>query len=155
MSKFNKSGANMKIRKYMEDLSGIERKTQHRRLKAKAVCTHINDHMNPALEPRKKGDRVVWYCKICGEEVNLKRLTDEELNDFVAKCNQICDMIKMMSNGSERERELIDKVISDVQLKVNAYLVSAYKMALNVSGKKNNGRNRNRRRGSSVTWGGQ
>lgn len=155
-NKFNKNaGANKKILKYMEELGGVERKAAHRRLKAKAVCTHTTDHLTPALEPRKKGDRVLWYCKFCGEEVNLKRLTDDELNDFVSKCNQICDMIKLMNNGSERERELIEKVIADVQLKVNAYLVPAYKMALNVSGKKNN-RNRNgRRRSSSVTWGGQ
>lgn len=145
---------NRSVQKYMDRLGTTERTLSHRRLKARALCTHTREPQVPVLEPttNKATGETVWRCKYCGELISLKRLTPEQLDDYVQKTNQICDMIKLMSPGSEKDTELIEKVIASVQLNVNAYLIPAYNAALNVSTRKKDGRNRRRKTG--MQWDG-
>lgn len=151
--KRNRANLNQAYQKYIEDLSAVEHKVSHKRLKARALCTHTKEPLQPALEPKRNGDKVTWVCKFCGEEMSLKKLSDQELNETVQKINQICDMIKIMNTGSKSDRELIEKVIADVQLKVNAYLIPAYRAALQTSAKRHLRNNRGNRRRGGMEWG--
>ena len=142
---------NRNVQKYMDRLGKGEKTLSHRRLKARALCTHCKEPMVPVLEPVQKNGEVTWRCKYCGEEISLKRLDPDKLNEYQKMTNQICDMIKLMSSGSDKDTELVEKVVADVQLKVNAYLIPAYNVALNTSTRKKDARNRRRRGG--VQWG--
>ena len=62
---------------------------------------------------------------------------------------------KYLNGGNvlPKNRELIEKVIADVQLKVNAYLIPAYRAALQTSAKRHLRNNRGNRRRGGMEWG--
>jgi len=150
--KFKKRGDNQNIVKANEQLSTVEKKIGHRKLKIRAMCTHTKSPMEPALTYREEGGKIVWICKLCGDKVDLNRIPEDKLKEAINTVNQACNLVKLMSNDGERDRRLVEEIISDIQLKLNAYLVPAYNGALNSSAKQNNRRNRRNRNGG-VTWG--
>lgn len=151
MSKKHRFGdSNKAIAKYSAELNEAEKSISHRRLRAKALCTHTKEPTVPDLTPRREGNKMTWVCRTCGKVVNLTRISDEDLKAAIETVDQACDMIKLMSQGKESDQKLVESVIADIQLKINAYLFNAYKSALNTSQKKGGDRNGNRR--SRVTW---
>lgn len=151
MSKKQKWRGNSQIAKYTEQIATAEKGLSHRKLKARALCTHTKEPFTPALSYREENGKVVWVCKICGEKIDLNRISDEKLNEAINTINQACNTIKMMSSDSDKDKRLVEEVIADLQLKANAYLAQAYKAALNSSAKQNNRKNRQNR--SRVSWG--
>ena len=150
MSKSKFGNDNRAIAKFNERVVVAEKQLNHRRLRAKALCTHTKRPMEPALAYKEENGQLKWICKICGENVDLTRIPDEELKKAIATVSQACNLIKIMSRGTEREQKIIETVIADIQLKVNAYLYDAYKGALNMS--KKAGNQNNRRRRNSIIW---
>ena len=142
---------NRAIAKFTSNIAEAEKTISHRKLRAKALCTHTKDPMVPNLVPKDENGKVLWVCRTCGEIVDLTRITDDDLKKAIYTLSQACNMIKIMSTGSENDRRIVETVIADVQLKANAYIFNAYKSALNSSQKKNNRRNGNRR-SRGVTW---
>lgn len=139
---------NNNIAKYYQEISGAEKVIGHRKLKARALCTHTKAPLVPDLSARDEGGKLVWYCRICGEKVDLNRISDDKLNDAIDTVCQACNTIKMMSGTSEKDRKICEEVAADVQLKLHAYLLQAYKSSLNNGGKQNK---QNRRR-SGINW---
>ena len=136
MSKSKFGNDNRAIAKFNERVVVAEKQLNHRRLRAKALCTHTKRPMEPALAYKEENGQLKWICKICGENVDLTRIPDDELKKAIATVSQAC--------------KIIETVIADIQLKVNAYLYDAYKGALNMS--KKAGNQNNRRRRNSVIW---
>lgn len=152
MSKKHKFGDNNRaIAKYTTELAEAEKSISHRKLRAKALCTHTKEPMVPNLSYKQENGKVVWACRTCGEIIDLARISDEDLKKAIETVSQACNMVKLMSNGSENDRRIIETVIADIQLKVRAYLYNAYKAALNTSQKQRNRRGDRRR--SRITWG--
>lgn len=142
---------NADVVKYMEGLAKFEKHAAHKKLRARAICTHTKGILDPNLSYRQENGQMVWFCKACGEQVDLHRLSDDDLNEMVKRINQACDLIKMMSTGSEKDRKIVSEIVADVQMKVNAYLVPLYKNALNSSSKQANRRQQRNR--SRISWG--
>lgn len=143
---------NSDIAKYAEGLVKVEKAVAHKKLRARAMCTHTKDLFTPNLGYRDEGNgKIVWFCKTCGEEVDLNRLSDEQLKNLVHGINQACDLIKLMSTGSEKDRKITTDIVAEIQLKVNAYLIPLYKTALNNSGKQTSRRQRQGRK-AAPNW---
>jgi RNase P subunit RPR2 len=145
---------NRDVVKYMDAIGKNEKATQHRKLKARAICTHTKAPFDPALQFRKDDrdpNKVTWVCRICGEPVDLRRLEDAELDKAIETVAQACNLVKLFASDSESDQKLVSEYISDIQFKTRAVLKQAYKTALNSSGRQQN-RNQNRRR-SEVSWG--
>lgn len=144
-------GDNSNIVKYNEQLTKHEKGVQQRRLKMRALCTHTIEPFTPALVYKDKGaGKVEWVCKLCGERVDLTKIQDDSLRTAIDTVSQACNLIKIMSNGSEKDRRVIDTVVADIQLKVNAFLMPLYKTALNSTNKQAQRRNSKNR--SRVNW---
>lgn len=154
MPKNHKYGDNNRaIAKYTNELAEAEKTISHRKLRVKALCTHTKEPRVPNLTYREDNGKLLWVCRTCGEVIDLTRITDDDLKKAIATVSQACNMVKLMSNGSDNDRRIVETVIADIQLKINAYLFNAYKTALNTSQKQKNRRNRDGRRGGAVTWG--
>lgn len=151
MSKRHKYGDNNRaIAKFTSDIAEAEKTISHRKLRAKALCTHTKDPTVPNLVYKNEdGGKVMWVCRACGEVVDLTRISDEDLKKAIYTISQACNMVKIMSTDSEQDRRIVETVIADVQLKVNAYIFNAYKSALNSSQKKSNRKGNRRNR---VAW---
>jgi hypothetical protein len=145
-------GSNQAIAKYTQDITKAEKGLSHRKLKARALCTHTKEPFVPALAFREEGGKPIWICKICGERVDLNRISDEKLQEAINTVSNACSIVKLMSNDSEKDKKLIEEVIADIQLKVNAYLMLAYKTALTNGTKQNRRRNGNNRRSGGVDF---
>jgi RNase P subunit RPR2 len=150
--KRNSRGDNQAISKYVEKIATIEKGLSHRHLRARALCTHTKEPMNPALSFREDAEagKMIWTCRICGQKIDLTRISDAKLEDAIATINQACDLIKIMSTGNEKDTKLVEEVIADIQMKTNAYLMEAYKAALNSSNKRSN--RSNGRRETRSAW---
>lgn len=149
-----KHAGNRDVIKYMGAISKNEKATQHRKLKARAICTHTKAPFDPALQFRKDDrdpNKVTWVCRFCGEPVDLRRLDDAELDKAIETVAQACNLVKLFASDSEADQKLLTEYISDIQFKTRAVLKQAYKTALNSSGRqRNRGQNRHR---SEVSWG--
>lgn len=144
---------NQGIAKYTSQLNEAEKSISQRRQRARALCTHTKRPRVPDLVPSEDGNgKMLWYCRSCHECIDLTRINDDELKKAINTISQACNMIKMMSEGTENDRKIIESVIADVQLKINVYIYQAYKSALNASQKPRNNRGNGRRNESSVSW---
>ena len=145
-------GDNSQIVKYNEQLMQHEKGVQQRRLKMRALCTHTSEPFVPALTYKDVNGQVKWVCKLCGEQVDLMRITDDSLKSSIDTISQACNLIKIMSNGTEKDRRVVETIVADVQLKINAFIYTLYKTALNNSNKQAQRRNSRTSR-SRVNWG--
>lgn len=151
MSKKYRNNMSNALTKYREKLGEARRKLEHSGLRARALCTHTSEPGVPNLAFKKdQNGKVYWVCRICDERVDLNRISDDELKHAISVVNQACNMIKIMSRGTEYDQRMNEKVISDIQLKINAYLFSAYKGAVAASANQKNRQNGTRR--SRVSW---
>lgn len=150
--KFKNRGNNKQIREFNSRLVEMEKGVSHKRLRLRGLCTHTSDPRTPDLAVRKDNNgKISWACRACGESVNLVRISDEELKGAIETINQAMNLIKLMSDGSERERKFIEDVVADIYVKLNAYIPNAYKSALNTSQKQ--GRRGDRRHNQTrISW---
>lgn len=150
----NYRGDNAEIAKFNTVLAEHEKKVQHKRLKAKSLCTHCSSPTNTALTYKDENGKVVWICKICGERVDLSRINDDRLKDAIDTVSQACNLIKIMSSGSEKDQRIVHDIVAEIQFKANAYLFNLYKGSLASSAKQKQHRRNGGSSGGNVTWGG-
>lgn len=145
---------NRDVVKYMDAIGKNEKSNQHRKLKARAICTHTKAPFDPALQFRKDDrdpNKVTWVCRFCGEPVDLRRLDDAELDKAIETVAQACNLVKLFTSDSEADQRLVSDYIADIQFKTRAVLKQAYKSALSSSGRQQN-RNRSGHRHHEVNW---
>lgn len=149
-SKFR--GDNAAIAKFNDALIKHEKGIQHKRLRAKSLCTHCSAPTRTALSYKDKNGKTVWICKICGEEVDLNRIDDQTLKDAIETVSQACNLIKIMSSGSEKDQKIVRDIVAEIQLKVNAYLFHLYKTSLASTAKQKQHGGGRRQQGGNITW---
>lgn len=140
------------ISKIYTEIVKDEKKTAHRRLRLRSACPHRMDD-KPTLKPNRQPDgRLIFKCQMCGQIIDLHTIPEEELQTAINVIVRACDFIKMTAGNSERDRRLVDEVISEIEFMSQAFMMDAYKAARSHSNKKFN---RNGRRNTGkVTWDG-
>ena len=140
------------ITKMYTEIVKDEKKTAHRRLRLRSACPHRMDD-KPTLKPQRQPDgRVIFKCQMCGQMIDLTTIQDGDLQKAIDTIVRACDFIKMTAGTSERDRRLVEEVISEIEFMAQAFMRDAYKAARGHSTKKFN--KNGRRNTGKVTWDG-
>lgn len=135
-----------RISKAMEEVSAVDKQSARARLKVRARCPHAKMPGTPELVRKNTSDgKVEWYCRNCGEKVNLERISDDDLKKAIQTVNDAANIVKIMAKSGDSR---LVEAMADIQIKTSSLLFNAYKQALNSTSK-----NRKRSTRTTVSWG--
>lgn len=122
--------------------------------RVKCLCPHRKDGQATLVRRIKDGEDESththeWICYQCEKVVNLKRITDKELQTAIDTIDRAIDVIKFSCKGNnERDLKFHSKV-SKTQYRVRNVIEQAYRASLNDNERRNN---RNKNRHNSAKW---
>ena len=137
----------LNTKKQIDAINKQENSLKALREQAKARCPHTKrgDLDIVPAHNRKPGD-LTYVCRCCQKDLDLKKISEQDLRDACDTIDRAIDVIKISLNlESDDDRQKL-KRLSKVQFRVRNELVRSYGEALKG---KNKGRRGNRGKGGN------
>lgn len=142
MSKINYKKTTQRIKKQKKTLDKQSEKV-------KCACGHKRD--GQATLVRKKGGQPTdWLCYQCEKNVNLKRITDEEMDEAIDVLDRAIDVIKFSCRENVAADTQFQAKLAKTQYRVRNVVKQAYKACLNENSRRER---RSSNNGGGVKWG--
>ena len=118
--------------------------------KLKCRCVHKNNHNEPQLAKKQNGANLEYVCRTCSKDIDLSKVTDEDLRSAIKTIDKCCDAIKMSLDPNKESDEKVIKEVAKMQYFSKMKFESYYRNSLKRGGKSKGNDNRS---SSGLRWG--
>ena len=140
------------MKKQVESLNTHEQKLKVLREQMKSKCPHTDKNGDLDIVPKqnRQNGELLYICKRCGKELNLKKINEEELRAACELIDRACDVVKLSLDLQREGDQEILKRIGKTQYRARNEIVKLYGASLKKN--KNGGRGKHNGNNENSMW---